>query len=184
MPKDRHGKISRKDCAEMSASTSPAPKGRRARPCSPATIKTRRAELVAVAKMAMRTGIPIASLTSLPALLHPDVVEQVIEGYWKKDGDEPKIFTIELGSKLLGLARQFGLQKDELERLEVIRDNLEEYRHGGLTPKNQALVRKVLTPGIWKGVYDLPAVLMRGARANLAHAPIKAALAAQIAVAI
>jgi integrase len=160
------------------------PKGRRARPCSPATIKTRRAELVAVAKMAMRTGIPIASLTSLPTLLHPDMVEQVVEAYWKKDGDEPKIFTIEMGSKLLGLARQFGLQEDELERLEEIRDNLEEYRHGGLTPKNQALVRKVLTPGIWKGVYDLPAVLIREARANLAHAPIKAALAAQIAVAI
>jgi integrase len=160
------------------------PKGRRARPCSPKTIKTRRAELVAVAKMAARTGTPIASLTSLVALLQPKVVEQVIEAYWKKDGDEPKIFTIELGSKLLGLGRQFGLDEEDIERLQEIRDNLEEYRHGGLTAKNLALVRKVLSPGVWKGVVDLPTILMREARANIAHAPVKAALAAQIAVAI
>jgi integrase len=160
------------------------PKGRRARPCSPKTIKTRRAELVAVAKMALRTGIPIASLTSLVTLLQPDVVERVIEAYWKKDGDEPNIFTIELGSKLLGLARQFGLDEDAIERLQDIRDNLEEYRRGGLTPKNLALVRKVLSPGVWKGVVNLPTALMREARANLAHAPIKAALSAQLAVAV
>jgi integrase len=161
-----------------------APKGRRARPCSPKTIKTRRAELVAVAKMAVRNGTPMASLTSLVALLQPDVVEQVIEAYWKKDGDEPKIFTIELGSKLLGLGRQCGLDEGAIERLQEIRDNLEEYRHGGLTAKNLALVRKVLSPGVWKGVVDLPSSLMREARANIAHAPVKAALTAQIAVAI
>jgi integrase len=160
------------------------PKGRRARPCSPKTIKTRRAELVAVAKMALRTGIPIANLTSLTALLHPNVVDKIIDAYWKKDGDEPKIFTIELGSKLLGLARQFGLDEEAIERLADIRDNLEQYRHGGMTPKNLTLIRKVLTAGIWKGVVDLPAKLMREARANIAHAPVKAAVAAQLAAAI
>jgi integrase len=160
------------------------PKGRRARPCSPKTIKTRRAELVAVAKMALRTGIPIANLTSLPALLHPNVVEKIVDAYWNKDGDEPKIFTIELGSKLLGLARQFGLDEEAIERLADIRDNLEEHRHGGMTPKNLTLIRKVLTAGIWKGVVDLPTELMREARANLAHAPVKAALTAQLAAAI
>jgi len=160
------------------------PKGRRARPCSPKTIKTRRAELVAVAKMALRTGIPIANLTSLPALLHPNVVEKIVDAYWNKDGDEPKIFTIELGSKLLGLARQFGLDEEAIERLADIRDNLEEHRHGGMTPKNLTLIRKVLTAGIWKGVVDLPTELMREARANLARAPVKAALTAQLAAAI
>jgi hypothetical protein len=55
--------------------------GRRSRPCQPATIRTGRAELVAVARMAVRLGVPIESLTSLAALLHPDVVERVIEAY-------------------------------------------------------------------------------------------------------
>jgi hypothetical protein len=55
-------------------------------PCSPKTITTRRAELVAVARMAVRQGIPIESLTSLAALLDPDVVERVINAYWEKNG--------------------------------------------------------------------------------------------------
>jgi hypothetical protein len=46
------------------------------------------------------------------------------------------------------------------------------------------MVRKVLTPGVWTSVVSLPAALMREARANLPDAPVKAALAAQIAVAI
>ena len=68
---------------------------------------------------------------------------------------------MKLGSKLLSLARQRDLDENAIERLEEIRDNLEEYRHGGLTQKNLALVRKVLTPGVWKGVVGLPAMLMR-----------------------
>jgi hypothetical protein len=39
--------------------------GKRSRPCSTQTIKTRRAELVAVARMAVRIGTPIEGLTSL-----------------------------------------------------------------------------------------------------------------------
>jgi hypothetical protein len=53
-----------------------------------------------------------------------------------------------------------------------------------LTDKNQAVVRKVLTPGVWNSVVNLPVQMMREARADLPHAPIKAALTAQIAVAI
>ena len=47
--------------------------------------------------MAVRLGVPIESLTSLGALLHPDVVERVIDAYWKKNGEEPKTGTIDLG---------------------------------------------------------------------------------------
>ena len=58
--------------------------------------------------MAVRLGVPIENLTSLPVLLHPDVVEPVIDAYWQKNGDEPKIFTIDLGWKLLRIAREYG----------------------------------------------------------------------------
>jgi integrase len=160
------------------------PNGKRYRPCSANTIKTRRAELVAVARKAVRIGIPIENLSSLSALAHPDVAEPVIDAYWQENGDEPKIFTIELGSKLLGLAHRAGLDQDAIERLADLRALLEEHRQGGLTNKNLAVVRKVLTPGVWKRVVNLPVELMREARANLPLAPVKAALAAQIAVAI
>jgi integrase len=158
--------------------------GKRYRPCSPKTIKTRRAELVAFARKAVKISAPIGNLISLAALVNPLVVERVIDAYWRENGDEPKIFTIELASKMLALARREGLDHASIEVLEDIRANLEEYRRGGLTDKNLALVRKVLTPGVWKSVVNLPAQLMREARAQLPYAPIKAALSAQLAVAI
>lgn len=161
-----------------------AANGKRYRPCSATTIKVRRAELVAVARKAVRLGIPIERLSSLAALVHPDVVEPVLDAYWRENGDQPKIFAIELASKLLALARRAGLDQPAIERLEDLRAALEEHRHGGLTEKNLAVVRKVLTPGIWKSVIGLPTKLMREASDQLPYAPIKAALTAQIAVAI
>jgi integrase len=159
--------------------------GSRIRPCKASTIHTRRAELMAVARMAVRLGVPINSLTSLAALLHPEVVEPVIEAYWQKNGNEPKVFTIDLGTKLLGIARQIGgLDQAAIDRLDEIRAALEDYRRSGLTPKNLQLIRQVLTEGIWSEVVSLPGVLMQQARLAKDHAPIKAAVTAQLAVAI
>jgi integrase len=160
------------------------PNGKRYRPCSPKTVKTRRAELLAFARKAVKVGIPIGNLISLAALVNPLVVEPVIDAYWRENGDEPKIYTIEMASKLLSLARHVGLNHAAIECLEDIRAALEEYRRGGLTDKNLAVVRKVLTPGVWKSVVNLPAQLMREACEKLPYAPIKAALSAQLAVAI
>jgi integrase len=160
------------------------PDGKRSRPCSPRTITTRRAELVAVARMAVRIGTPMESLTSLAALLDPDVVGPVLDAYWKKNGKEPNVYTIDLGWKLLSLAKQTGLDEGAIARLDDIRAALEEHRHGGLTGKNLTLIRQVLTEGIWNEVVSLPNALMRQARADQAHAPVKAAVTAQLAVAI
>ena len=159
--------------------------GKRIRPCKPATIRTRRAEIVAVARMAVRLNVPIETLTSLAALVHPDVVEPVIEAYWEKNGEEPKVFTIDLGWKLLRIAREIGgLNEAELGRLDEVRASLEHYRRFGLTEKNLKVVRWVLTDGIWSEVTSLPDILMRQARSEKDHAPIKAAVTAQLAVAI
>ena len=137
-----------------------------------------------MARMAVRIGTPIESLTSLAALLDPDVVGPVLDAYWKKNGKEPKVYTIDLGWKLLSIAKQIGLDEAAIERLDDIRAALEEHRHGGLTGKNLQLIRQVLTEGIWREVVSLPNVLMRQARADQAHAPVKAAVTAQLAVAI
>jgi integrase len=158
--------------------------GKRHPPCSPKTIKTRRAELVAVARMAVKIGTPIENLKSLAVLVHPDVAEPVLDAYWKKNGKEPKVYTIDLGWKLLSLAKQIGLDEAAIERLDDIRASLEEHRHGGLTGKNLNLIRQVLSEGIWSEVVSLPSALMRQARADQAHAPVKAAVTAQLAVAI
>ena len=51
---------------------------------------TRRAELWAVARKAVRIGIPIGRLNSLAALVHPDVAGPVLDAYWCDNGDEPR----------------------------------------------------------------------------------------------
>ena len=159
--------------------------GKRIQPCSPGTIRYRLAELVAMARMAVRLGVPIESLTSLAALLHPDVAELVIDAYWKKNGDEPKTGTIDLGKKLLRIARETGcLDQAELERLDDLRAALEQHRREGLTAKNLQLIRQVLTDGVWSEVVSLPNVLMQQARLAKDHAPIRAAVSAQLAVAV
>jgi integrase len=159
--------------------------GKRFRPCSATTIRTRRAELVAVVRKAVAIGFPIESLTSLGALLAPDIVERVIDAYWRENGEEPKIFTIELGSKLLSIARTVGhLSEADIERLGDIRASLEDHRGPALTGKNLKLIRQVSTAGVWSEVVALPKLLMQEARPLTDHAPVKAAVMAQIAIAI
>src|SRR5262249_41736048 len=59
--------------------------GNRIGRCKPSTITTRKRELMAAAKMAVRAGVPVGSLTCLAAMLHPEVVNTIIDAYWKKD---------------------------------------------------------------------------------------------------
>jgi Phage integrase family len=159
--------------------------GQRIRPCKPSTITTRRRELVAAVRMAASIGIPIASLTSLSALIHPDVAEKVLEAYWEKDGEVPKTYTINLSCRFVALAHAIGgFDENALRRLEDCRFTLEQHREDGMTPKNLALIRCVLTDGVWSRVVNLPEQLMRQARRERPHAPIRAAVLAQIAVAV
>jgi integrase len=159
--------------------------GKRQRPCKASTIRTRRTELVSFAKKAVKAGIPIAELSSLAALLNPDVVERVLDAQWKKDGEEPKVSTIDLSKRLFSVARFLGcLDKEALEKLDDMRANLEQYRHEGMTPKNLQLIRQVLNEEVWSRVSDCPKALMLRARSLKDKAPLKAAITAQIAVGI
>jgi hypothetical protein len=79
--------------------------GRRIRPLKSSTIKARRVELAAAARMAVKTGVAIGDLTSLSALLSPDVVEKILDAYWVKNGETPKAFTIDLACRFLSIAK-------------------------------------------------------------------------------
>jgi integrase len=158
--------------------------GQRIRPCKPSTITTRRRELVAAIRLAVNIEVPLASLTSLSALIHPDVSEKVLDGYWKKDGEIPKTYTINLACRFVAIAHATGcLDEDALRRLEDLRFAVEQHREDGMTPKNLALIRSVLTEGVWSRVVNLPELLMQQARRER-HAPVRAAVLAQIAVAV
>jgi hypothetical protein len=158
--------------------------GQRIRPCKPSTITMRRRELVAAVRMAVSVGVPLASLTSLSAFIHPDVAEKILDGYWKKDGEVPKTYAINLACRFAAIAHDIGtLDADALERLSDLRFRLEEHRDDGMTRKNLALIRSVLTDGVWRRIVNLPEQLMRQARMER-HAPVRAAVLAQIAVGV
>jgi integrase len=159
--------------------------GQRIRPCKPSTITMRRRELVAAVRMAVKVGIPLASVTSLRALIHPDVAEKVLDGYWRKDGESPTTYTINLSCRFVALAHEIGgIDQDHLRRLEDARFALEQHREDGMTPKNLALIRCVLTDEVWSRVAKLPDELMRQARLERRRAPVRASVLAQIAVAV
>jgi integrase len=159
--------------------------GKRIRPCKESTINTRRRELQAFARMAVRLGQPIEGLASLEALLDPALVEEVLTAYWEENGEEPRVYTIDMAWKLLSVARETKcLPEADLAKLDDIRAAMEEYRHGGLTEKNLKVIRAVLTEGVWNDVVQLPRTLMAGARLLRHQAPVKAAVLAQVATAI
>ena len=159
--------------------------GQRIRPLKASTLRTRRAELQAAARMAVKTGVPIEQLNSLSALLAPNVVEQILDAYWQQNGDTPKAFTIDLAARFVAIARETKCLDDvACEQLEEMCRDLEIHRDGGLTEKNLTLIRHVLTPGVWSRVVNLPQAMMADACRQRQHSPIRAAVMAQLAIAI
>jgi hypothetical protein len=160
-------------------------RGQRIRPLRRSTIQNRRNELTIAARMAVRVGVPIESLTSLGALLNPKVAQKVLDAYWEKNGEVPKTFTIDLAMRFLSIARETGCVDDAAcMQLNELRVAMEEHRRTGLSDKNLDLIRRVQTEGVWNRVVDLPQKLMATARSQHDNAPNRAAVTAQIAVAI
>jgi integrase len=158
--------------------------GRIFRPCKQSTIDTRRREIIAAVRTGVAAGIPLEDLGSLRDLLHPDRVEIILDYYWEKNGEKPTQYTIDLASKLLALARSADLAEAEIERLDEIRIALEQYRSTGLTEKNRRLIRQIAQSDVWREVVRLPQRLMAEARSSAKTKPYRAAVTAQLAIAI
>ena len=111
-------------------------------------------------------------------------MEIIIEHYWQKNGEKPSLYTIDLASKLLALARSETFSAVEIEQLDEIRVALEQYRSSGLTEKNRRLIRQIAQSDVWREVVRLPQKLMAEARINAKTKPYRAAVTAQLAIAI
>ena len=153
-------------------------------PCKPSTVSTRRRELIATVRAAVAAGIPLEGLKSLCDLLRPDRVEIIIDHYWEKNGDKPSLYTIDLASKLLVLARSNDVAAADIERLDEIRIALEQYRSTGLTEKNRKLIRQIAHGDLWREVVRLPLKLIAETRINTKAKPYRSAVTAQLAIAI
>jgi hypothetical protein len=113
------------------------------------------------------------------------VAEKILDAYWQKNGDKPRVYTIDLARRFLAIAKETKcLNERNCEQLHGMWRRLDEERPPeGLTEKNLAFLRKVLTPGVWGRVVKLPFAMMEEARRQR-HAPVRAAVIAQKAVAI
>lgn len=75
-----------------------------------------------------------------------------MDAYWSRNGAAPKAFTIDLARRFLAIAKETKCLDDAAcERLDEMWRALEDHRLGGLTDKNAALIRQVLTPGSGTG---------------------------------
>src|SRR5262249_2790095 len=133
----------------------------------------------------VRAGVPLETLNCLAAMLRPEVANTIIDAYWKKDGEVPAAYTINLACRFEAIARQMAyLPANELTELGDLRYAMEQHREGGMTEKNLAVVRAALTPGVWGRLAKLPEQLMERARKMQRSAPVRAGLLAQTAVAV
>jgi integrase len=159
--------------------------GRHIKPLRASTIHGRRAELQAAARVAVKIGIPIKKLNSLQSMLKPKVAEKILDAYWQKNGEKPKLYTIDLARRFIAIAKETKcLSERECEKLWGIWMCLNVERpEEGLTEKNLDFLRKVLSPSVWGRVLKQPFAMMAKARRQR-HRPIRAAVIAQLAVAI
>jgi hypothetical protein len=110
------------------------------------------------------------------------VAEKVLDAYWARNGENPKLFTIDLARRFFAIAKETKCLDDaDCERLAALWHDFEDHRQEGLTEKNIALIRQVLTSGVWNRVVKLPLAMMAAARRE--HAPVRAAVTAQLAAA-
>ena len=159
--------------------------GRHIKPLRSSTIRARRAELQAAARVAVKIGMPIEKLNSLRSMLKPKVAEKILDAYWQKNGEKPTLYTIDLARRFVAIAKETKcLSEGECEQLWEIWNRLNVQRpEEGLTEKNLTFLQKVLTPGVWGRVVKLPFAMMEVARRQR-YRPNRAAVIAQLAVAI
>jgi hypothetical protein len=62
-------------------------RGRHIKPLRSSTIRGRRAELQAAARVAVKSGVPIEKLDSLRSMLKPKIAEKILDAYWQKNGE-------------------------------------------------------------------------------------------------
>ena len=159
--------------------------GRRWKGSKPSSIATRRREIQAAVRKLVHLGQPVESFRTLRDMLGPEIVRKLLDAYWEENGEQPKNYVIDLAWKLCSIARHTdSLSMEELGQLDDMREALDEYRKPGLTEKNLAVVRAVLAGNVWTKVARLPDQLMADARKLKAKSPMKAAVRAQLAVAI
>jgi integrase len=154
------------------------------RACKPSTIDHRRNCLKLAASAAVREGMSIGALRSLADLVSPSMVRMILDHYLAKKDGKVVSFTIDLAERLYSIARVYVKAPEaHIQALERFCMKLRKHRRFGLTAKNMSVIRKFKDPENRARLKALPGKLFDEALKEQ-DAPIKAAVKAEIALAI
>ena len=140
----------------------------RQRPLAPKTRRLRREQIHSAVSAAVAAGIDPTQLTSLASLVDPEVFKATLGRRWKQDGRKLTAYAHGIAGTLVAIAAEWvKIGGEALAELKTMRRKLGSLPTG-LTPKNQALLRKFDDPRLLERLIALPDKLWRGARRDLA----------------
>jgi integrase len=100
------------------------------RPMRPATIETRRTQLLWFASAIVHTGVPASSLDRLEVLLAPALAKRGLEHLLDRRGGQTYPALAGLAQFLPALARRIGLPAETVDKLKRYKQRLKFERHG------------------------------------------------------
>jgi integrase len=146
----------------------PLEEGARARALAPQTRRLRRDHIHSAATAVGAAGIEITDLTSLASLVAPETFKALLRQLWNEDGRKLSAYTHGVAGTLIAIAAEWlEVPAETLATLKSLRRKLGTLP-SGLTPKNQALLRKFDDPRLLAQLVDLPNQLWSRARRDLA----------------
>jgi integrase len=146
----------------------PLDEGARARALAPQTRHLRRDQIHSAVSAAVAAGTDVADLTSLASLVAPGTFKALLGHRWKQDGRKLTAYTHGVAGTLIAIASEWvKAPADTVATVKELRRKLG-VLPSGLTPKNEALLRKFDDPRLLDGLVELPGRLWRKARRDLA----------------
>jgi integrase len=146
----------------------PLAEGARDKALAPLSLRLQQTHIHSAASAAVAAGIPLDQITSLASLVEPETFRALLSHLLRKDGGKLSAFTHGVAVTLVAIASEWvKASPDHIAKLKKLRGKLGTLPPG-LTPKNQALLRKFDDPQMLEALIDLPDKLWRAARRNLA----------------
>ncbi len=140
----------------------------RSRALASETLRLRRDHIHLAASAAASAGIGPSQLTSLSRLVEPEIFRAILRQQWKKRGQKPSPYIVSLAGVLTKMASEWvKVPPEQLATLKEVRGKLGRVR-SGLTEKNKSLLRRFDDPRLLAKLVQLPDLLWRTARRNLA----------------
>ncbi len=154
-------------------------------PLRPGTVELRKAHVRWAASALVQTGVPLAAISSLAALVRPlEHAREILRYLYRRGGNKPSAASHHVADVLRMIAKYHErLPEPDIKRLAAWK-KLVCLTYTGMTEKNSRLVRQAMDPRREALLLELPNALMKTARLLRPTSPRQAASLALRAVVI